>query len=111
MPSVDGLVLAETYLYDIHSSGGDLRGKTVIDVGANVGDTALYFAERGAEVVAYEPDPANFRWLLANLDLNPTLRSRIHPFPFAVGVEGEVEFHGGLGGGSGMYETAAPFDG
>ena len=106
LPSIDGLVLAETYLYDIHFCGTDLRGKTVVDVGANVGDTALYFAERGAEVLAYEPDPTNFKWLLANLDLNPSLRSRIHPFPFAVGTDGEVEFHTGLGGGSGMYETA-----
>jgi len=106
LPSIDGLVLAETFLYDIHFSGEDLEGKTVVDVGANVGDTALYFAERGAEVLAYEPDPANYHGLLANLDLNPDLRSRVHPFPFAVGVDGEVEFHTGLGGGSGMYETA-----
>jgi FkbM family methyltransferase len=105
LPSVGGLILAETYLYDIHFFLDDLRGKTVVDVGANVGDTALYFAAHGAEVLAYEPDPTNFQWLLANLDLNPSLRSRIHPFPLAVGVDGEIDFHAGLGGGSGMYET------
>ena len=106
LPSIDGLVLAETYLYDIHFCGADLHGKTVVDVGANVGDTALYFAERGAEVLAFEPDPMNFQGLLANLELNPSLRPRVHPFPFAVGTDGEVAFHVGLGGGSGMYESA-----
>ncbi|MGD1099805.1 MAG: FkbM family methyltransferase [Thermoplasmata archaeon] len=104
LPSADGVILAETYLYDIHYAG-DLRGKTVIDVGANVGDTALYFAEQGAEVFAYEPDPTNFEGLRANLDLNPTLRPHIHPFPYAAGADGEVEFHVGLRGGSSMYET------
>lgn len=105
LPSVEGVILAETYLYDIHFCG-DLRGKTVVDIGANVGDTALYFAEQGAEVLAYEPDPTNFEWLRANLELNPNLRSRIHPFPYAAGVDGEVEFHVGLRGGSSLYETA-----
>ena len=105
LPSVEGVILAETYLYDIHFAG-DLRGKTVVDIGANVGDTALYFAEQGAEVLAYEPDPANYEGLLSNLDLNPNLRPRVHPFPFAAGVDGEVEFHGGLRGGSSIYETA-----
>lgn len=32
-----------------------IRDKIVIDVGANIGDTAVFFAERGAIVYAYEP--------------------------------------------------------
>lgn len=34
----------------------DVRGKAVVDVGANIGDTAVYFALKGAKrVVAFEP--------------------------------------------------------
>jgi len=34
----------------------DVKGKRVLDVGASIGDTAVYFALRGArEVVAFEP--------------------------------------------------------
>ncbi len=34
----------------------DVRGRAVVDVGANIGDTAVYFSLRGAKkVVAFEP--------------------------------------------------------
>ena len=52
LPSVDPTVLAETFVYDVHFIGFDLRGTTVLDIGANVGDTALYYASKGAKVVA-----------------------------------------------------------
>jgi len=36
----------------------DVKGKRVLDVGASIGDTAVYFAVKGAsEVVAFEPYP------------------------------------------------------
>ncbi|MDE1856892.1 MAG: FkbM family methyltransferase [Candidatus Micrarchaeota archaeon] len=36
----------------------DVRGKTVVDIGASIGDTAVYFALRGARMVyAFEPYP------------------------------------------------------
>lgn len=36
----------------------DVRGKVVVDVGANIGDTAVYFAVNGAKkVIAFEPFP------------------------------------------------------
>jgi FkbM family methyltransferase len=49
----------------------DVRNGTVIDVGAYIGDTAVYFARNGASmVVAYEPNPLNYRYLLDNIRRN-----------------------------------------
>ncbi len=98
LASVEGGILAETFLYDIHHASGDLRGRLVVDAGANVGDTALYFAERGADVLAYEPDPENFRALESNLILNPKLAARVTTFPVAIGEDGEILFRAGQGG-------------
>jgi len=49
-------------------------------VGAFVGDTALYYANFGAIVYAYEPHPVNFYWLKKNIELNPQLKDRIKIF-------------------------------
>lgn len=103
LESLHHLIFAETFIYDVHFAGFDLTGRTVVDVGANVGDTALYFAEKGARVLAFEPDEENFRRLKRNLELNPGLAPRIEARREAVGEDGEVRFFQGLGGGSGMY--------
>jgi FkbM family methyltransferase len=105
LDTIDSVVLAETYLYDIHFAGYDLSGNTVVDIGANIGDTALYFAERGARVLAFEPEPTNYGKLLQNLALNPRLASRIQAFEEAVGVDGTVALRAGLRGESGLYES------
>jgi len=85
--SFDQAVFAETWFYEIHFLGFDLSGWFVLDVGAFVGDTALYYARRGAFVVAVEPVPGNFELMLRNLELNPDLKSRILPINAAVGGE------------------------
>jgi len=56
----DPLVVAETWLYEIHYLGSDLSGWLVVDIGAYIGDTALYYARRGALAVAVEPLPSHF---------------------------------------------------
>jgi FkbM family methyltransferase len=90
--SVYPLIFTETFLYDVHFIDFDLAGKTVVDIGAFVGDTSLYYASKGAYVYAYEPNPTNYRYLLANLDLNPLLSKRIKAYNLAVGVDGKVLF-------------------
>lgn len=45
-----------------------VAGRDVVDVGAYVGDSVLYFAVRGARsIIALEPFPQNFRILLKNI--------------------------------------------
>jgi hypothetical protein len=49
----------------------DLKGHIVIDVGAAIGDSALYFCGLGAErVYAFEPDKATVELLRENISLN-----------------------------------------
>lgn len=49
--------LYEVFVEKIYADHPPTAGKTVLDIGANIGDTAVYFASRGARVIAYEPDP------------------------------------------------------
>ena len=49
----------------------DIEGRVVVDVGAFVGDSAVYFALRGARrVIAIEPHPGAFAEMLDNIKLN-----------------------------------------
>jgi FkbM family methyltransferase len=49
----------------------DLRGREVVDVGAFVGDSTLYFLYKGAEkVIAIEPHRGAYEEMLYNLKLN-----------------------------------------
>jgi FkbM family methyltransferase len=89
--------------------GFDLSDWFVLDVGAFVGDTALYYAKRGAFVVAVKPLPNNYGMLLKNLDLDPALKPRIVPINVAVaGEDGLMDFkyRGGIDGGASAYTTS-----
>jgi len=49
----------------------DVKEKRVLDVGASIGDTAVYFALRGArQVVAFEPYPLPYSYALKNVEAN-----------------------------------------
>jgi len=49
----------------------DVEGKDVVDVGANIGDTAIYFALKGAKhVYAFEPYPYSYNIAKRNIKLN-----------------------------------------
>jgi FkbM family methyltransferase len=46
-------------------------GKTVIDIGANIADSSIYFAIRGAKkVISLEPFPKNYEMAKKNIELN-----------------------------------------
>ncbi len=48
--------------------GGDVKGKTIVDVGAFIGDTAIYFSRKGGERdYAFEPDKESFELVKRNL--------------------------------------------
>ncbi|MGA8711057.1 MAG: FkbM family methyltransferase [Thermoplasmata archaeon] len=103
LESLHPYIFAETFLYDIHYPGADVRGRTVVDAGAFVGDTALYFAALGARVHSYEPEPGNLLRLRQNLVLNPNLAAAVTAYPEAVGADGTVRFSVGEGGGGSTF--------
>jgi len=56
----------------------DVKGRRVLDVGANVGGTAVYFALRGArQVVAFEPYPFPYQFALRNVEANGLRNVRV----------------------------------
>lgn len=71
-------------------------GGHVVDVGANIGYTALTFARAlspGFLVHAFEPDPRNFGLLAENLRRAGEVGRRVAPVPAAVGdKDGEIAF-------------------
>jgi FkbM family methyltransferase len=102
----DPIVLVETYLFDIHFLGFDLNGWLIVDVGAYIGDTPLYYAKRGAFVVAVEPLPSNYEVILWNIELNPDFKHRVIPVNAAIsGRDGFVEFSYStpMDGGASIY--------
>ncbi len=104
--SFNPLIIAETWLYDIHFLGFDLSDWFVLDIGAFVGDTALYYARRGAFVVAVEPLPSYYEAMLRNLELNPELKSRIISINAAISSEdGFVKFRTTIDGSESIYGT------
>lgn len=56
--------------------GGE-SDKVVIDIGANIGDSALFFANKGYKVIAFEPIPSFYELALENIKLNPNLEEKI----------------------------------
>lgn len=68
-----------------------VEGKIVIDVGANVGDSALYFALNNAtKVIALEPYPYSYNSALKNVKLN-NLEDKISILNAGYGKEGVVK--------------------
>lgn len=106
LDSLDSTIFSETFVFDIHFTEFDLRDKIVIDAGGFVGDTALYYANRGASVYTFEPDPLNYSKLVRNIKLNDRLAHLVHPFNMALGFDGYVDFPVGEGGnGSFLKES------
>jgi len=90
------------------------RYAAVIDIGANLGLYSLIAAQSGnvAEVLAFEPDPRNYRQLQANLLLN-RLTSRVQTFPVGLGGSdaGTVFLQeNGCSTGQSRIEATAPAD-
>src|SRR5213592_1128629 len=63
--------LAETNLLDVYDADA-MAGRVIVDVGASVGDSVLYFASKvqHARIYAFEPDINAFAYLKSNLASN-----------------------------------------
>ena len=80
----------EHILEDEYQLGSiDLLNKTIIDIGANIGDTALDFVNRGAKkVYSIEPIPQTFSYLIRNIE-NNSLENVIIPLNYGIGDKNE----------------------
>lgn len=61
------------------------ENRTVIDIGANIGDTTLDFANKGAkEVYAFEPLKPIYDVAIENINLNENIKDKIHMYNEAI---------------------------
>lgn len=88
----DPLIFSETFLSDIHFSDFNLNNKIVIQGGGFTGDTALYYAFRGAKIYSFEPDINSYNLALENIKLNPELSENIVMKNYAIGNDGGNRF-------------------
>ena len=98
--------IIETFVREIHSINPkiDWNNKIVVDVGAECGDTPLYFASMGAKVFAFEPLKKHFEFFKKNMSLNPALSEKIIPINAAIGKDEQLKFYVAV---DGEYGTAA----
>jgi len=65
-----GEPIAENLMYESYKML-DVSNRDVVDVGANIGDTAIYFALKSAKhVYAFEPYPYSYNIAMKNIKLN-----------------------------------------
>jgi len=90
-----GNTIIETFVRNIHfiNSFDSLENKVVIDVGAECGDTPLFFANMGATVYAFEPITEYYEAMIRNISLNPDLAPKIIPINAAIGKDGMLTFY------------------
>jgi FkbM family methyltransferase len=67
------LLYDEVYTRNLGISQNDV----VVDVGAHIGIFTLYATRRGRMVIAVEPEPRNYKWLLINTRLNNVKNVRL----------------------------------
>ena len=70
-------LIFESFIYGDYSHIPYSENGSVIDVGANVADTAIYFANKGYNVYAFEPLPHICEIAKKNIDLNPNVKDKI----------------------------------
>ncbi|MBE0612752.1 MAG: FkbM family methyltransferase [Burkholderiales bacterium] len=82
----DSFIFGEVFQHNYYRLGLPTQPKTILDVGANTGFTAVYFARTytSARLACVEPIPANVRVLRRNLELNAVTAD---VFPVAITVE------------------------
>lgn len=72
----------------------DLTGKTVIDIGGYIGDSALLFASLGATVHVFEPFLESLKMMEDNIKRSGIIGNRITVHPVGLGIDDkEHEVH------------------
>jgi FkbM family methyltransferase len=83
--STDPLVWFSVFIQEDYGAILPFEPRVIVDAGAYIGLTAIYFANRypEAEIIALEPDPENYRLLIRNVGRF----DRIHPVNAALWFE------------------------
>ena len=79
-----GRSIYECFFKRAYEPDQDLTGKTVVDAGAFIADSSIFFASKGAHVYAFEPDRESFDMAVRNIRANG-MDSLISIFPLALG--------------------------
>jgi len=84
---VGGII--ESWVMGIHmmNQNENFENKVVVDIGASVGDTPLYYASKGAKVYAFEIDERSYNQMLENIELNPQYSNHIVPINGGIGSD------------------------
>ena len=85
-----------------------LSGLVIYDIGAYHGIMTLFFASRGARVIAYEPNEANHARLIENIRLNKLTNVAVRKL--ALGAQarsGTLTYHPSMAGGGSVNGNAA----
>ena len=90
-----GNSIVETFIQKIHmiKYEDDFTNKIVVDIGAECGDTALYYASLNATVYSFEPIKSNYDDMIKNINLNPQLAKKITPINAAIGEDKILKFY------------------
>ena len=93
-----------TVLHNDEYKSLPIENKEIIDIGANNGDTCIYFAMRGAKnVIALEPLPKNYESAKKNIGLNKLSDAIQIIMAGCGGTKGEIKIDGNIKGAS--YST------
>lgn len=81
----DAFIFSEVFDHRYYDFALPTLPKTILDLGANIGLTAIFFARKypEAELACVEPIPSNVKLLQSNLELN---KVRANVFPSAIAV-------------------------
>ena len=105
----DLAVVAQVFVDGEYDTDYGIEPELIVDAGANVGASPIYFANRfpGARVVAIEPDPANYAMLVSNVRRWP----QITPVHAALWPEDATVELSDPGYGTWGYQASASHDG
>lgn len=61
-----------------------------LDIGANIGSCSLFMAHNGADVISFEPIPANYKKVIQSIHANPDFGKRMKLYPYGLGAADAV---------------------
>ena len=86
------MIFSSNTFFDIHTIKQANKffkdGANILDIGANIGNNALYYAmiRNANKIYAFEPIKDTFEILRKNIELN-SLQDKIYPFNIALGLQ------------------------